>query len=90
MTIAGLRLKRARMDAYLSYRDVEHLSRHLADSNGDDRLIVRISVLSDIENQGKVPNVFHLHSLCVIYSLDMGTVLSWYGLPTPRTKGMSA
>lgn len=74
------RLKRTRLDCSLTFRDVERLSRVLADHYGDDRLIVRVSVLARAENQEVVPNVFHLHSLCVIYSVDMREVLRWYGI----------
>ena len=77
---AGLRLRRARMDAGLTCRDVEDLSRAFAEISRNDRLIVRISALSEIENHGQVPNIFHLNSLCVIYSLKLETVLSWYGV----------
>jgi hypothetical protein len=77
----GARLKRARMNCRLTCRDVEFLSRVLADRYHDNRYIVRISVLARIENEGGVPNIFHLHSLCVIYSVEMRTILDWYGLP---------
>ena len=86
----GARLKRTRMDRGLTCREVESLSRFLADQYDDDRYIVRISVLSRIENEGGAPNIFHLHSLCVIYSVEMRTILHWYGLPKESSRKTSA
>jgi hypothetical protein len=86
--IGGVRLKRARLDCGLTFRDVERLSRALAEQYGDDRYIVRISALARAESHGVVPNVFHFHSLCVIYSVEMREVLAWYGIsdrPSRRT-----
>jgi hypothetical protein len=82
----GAHLKRTRMDCGLTCRDVESLSRVLADRYHDDRYIVRISVLSRIENQGGAPNIFHLHSLGVIYCVEMRTILQWYGLPKESSR----
>jgi hypothetical protein len=76
----GRQLKRARLDSSLTLRDVEHLSRILSAAYGDDRYAVRISVLSDIENHSRAPSIFRLHSLCLIYSLNMSRVLEWFGV----------
>jgi hypothetical protein len=76
----GHRLKLAGLDRFLTYRAVEHLSRILSERYSDDRYTVRISVLSDIENQGTAPSIFRLHSLCTIYALDMRKVLGWFGV----------
>ena len=88
MGIGGLRMKNVRVKHGLTFRDVERLSRILAERYRDNRYIVRISVLADIENHGTVPNVFHLHSLCVIYSVQLQRVLSWFGVhvePSQKT-----
>jgi len=79
--IAAARLKGMRLKYGFTFRQVERLSRVLAERYGDDRYIVRISVLAGIENRGVLPDIFHLHSLCVVYSVGMRTVLSWYGIP---------
>ncbi len=76
----GYRLRLARLDRSLTYREVEDLSRSLSERYADERYIARISVLADIENHGQVPRIFRLHSLCLIYELDMPTVLTWYGV----------
>ena len=53
----------------------------IADRRGNTEFVVLISRLSDIENQGTVPSVFRLYSLCCIYRLDLIEVLGWYGVP---------
>lgn len=82
----GYRLKLARLDRSLTFRDVEHLSRILADKYADDRYTVRISVLADIENSGTAPTIFRLHSLCLIYVLDFRKVLGWFGVEIKASK----
>ena len=79
---AGACLKNRRLECGLTYREVERLTRDLAAKYRDTGYIVRISVLADIENQGTVPSLFRLKSLCMIYSLELEAVLSWYGLPS--------
>src|ERR1700704_6544869 len=86
----GARLRRDRVDCGLTYRDVERLSRVLAERYGDERYIVRISVLARAETQGIVPNMFHLSSLCIIYGIEMRTVLSWYGLPDEPSRRIAS
>jgi len=80
MEEAGHRLRRARERLNLRFRDVELASQSIADRRGD-QFEVLISRLSDIENQGTVPSLYRLYSLCCIYRLDMIEVLSWYGVP---------
>jgi hypothetical protein len=85
MSDGGRRLKLARLDSLLTYRDVEHLSLILSERYADDRYTVRISVLADIVNQRTVPTIFRLHSLCLIYGLEMSRVLGWFVIrPTGR------
>jgi hypothetical protein len=90
MEIGGALLKRARLNCRLTFRDVERLSRAIGEQYGDDRYIVRISMLSRIENHAAIPNIFHLHSLCAIYSVEMRKVLRWYGLPDQRSRKSAA
>jgi hypothetical protein len=75
----GHRLKLARLKRSLTFRHVEGLSRILSERYSDDRFTVRISALADIENHRAVPNIFRLYTLCLIYELDMPTVIEWYG-----------
>jgi transcriptional regulator with XRE-family HTH domain len=81
MESAGQRLRRARERLNLKFRDVEQASLQIAEKRGNPEFGVLISRLSDIENQGTLPSIYRLYSLCCIYRLDLNDVLSWYGVP---------
>jgi transcriptional regulator with XRE-family HTH domain len=81
MEEAGQRLRRARERLNLKFRDVEQASHVIAERRGNPEFGVLISRLSDIENQGTVPSLYRLYSLCCIYRLDLNEVLGWYGVP---------
>jgi transcriptional regulator with XRE-family HTH domain len=81
MEEAGQRLRRARERLNLKFRDVEQASQLIAERRGNSEFVVLISRLSDIENQGTLPSLYRLYSLCCIYRLDMNEVLGWYGVP---------
>jgi transcriptional regulator with XRE-family HTH domain len=78
---AGQRLRRARERLNLKFRDVEQASQAIADKYGNQEFVVLISRLSDIENQGTLPSIYRLYSLCCIYRLNLNEVLGWYGIP---------
>jgi transcriptional regulator with XRE-family HTH domain len=80
----GARLRRVRERLQLTYRQVAEASRKVAERRGSREFAVGISRLADIENQGKVPSVFRLYTLCAIYKLDLGEVLRWYGVPAEQ------
>ena len=81
MEAAGQRLRRERERLSLRFRDVEQFSQAIAERRGNPEFVILISRLSDIENQGTVPSIYRLYSLCCIYRLDLNEVLSWYGVP---------
>jgi transcriptional regulator with XRE-family HTH domain len=81
MEEAGQRLRRARERLSLKFRDVETASQQIADRHANPEFGVLISRLSDIENQGTLPSLYRLYSLCCIYRLDLKEVLGWYGIP---------
>jgi transcriptional regulator with XRE-family HTH domain len=78
---AGQRLKRARERLNLKFRDVEQASQLIAERRGNQEFGILISRLSDIENQGTLPSLYRLYTLCCIYRLDLLEVLGWYGVP---------
>jgi len=78
---AGQRLRRARERLDLKFRDVEQASLSIAERHDNPEFAVLISRLSDIENQGTMPSLYRLYSLCCIYRLDLNEVLGWYGVP---------
>jgi transcriptional regulator with XRE-family HTH domain len=79
--VAGQRLRRARERLNLKFRDVEQASQLIAERHANPEFGVLISRLSDIENQGTLPSLYRLYSLCCIYRLDLHEVLGWYGVP---------
>jgi len=83
----GQRLRRARERLNLRFRDVELASHQIAQKHGRDDFIVLISRLSDIENQGTLPSIYRLYSLCCIYRLELMEVLSWFGVPVGSLAG---
>jgi transcriptional regulator with XRE-family HTH domain len=82
MELAGQRLRRARERLNLKFRDVEEASQQIANRHDNQEFAVLISRLSDIENQGTLPSIYRLYSLCCIYRLDLSEVLGWYGIGT--------
>jgi transcriptional regulator with XRE-family HTH domain len=87
MEDAGQKLKRARERLRLTYREVEEASVRIAQTRGNDEFIVALSRLSDIENKGTLPTLYRLYSLCAVYRLEVGEVLSWYGIPMETLPG---
>lgn len=60
---------------------MEQASQLIAERRGNSEFVILISRLSDIENQGTVPSIYRLYSLCCIYRLDITEVLGWYNVP---------
>ncbi len=88
MEEAGQKLKRAREKLRLTFRHVEEASARIAARHDNDEFIVALSRLADIE-KGTMPSIYRLYSLCVIYSLDLNEVLSWYGVSASMLPGDS-
>ena len=87
MEEAGQKLKRVRERLNLRFRDVEEASARIALRRGSDEFTVALSRLADIENKGTIPSIYRLYSLCAIYRLEMGDVLSWYGISLSTLAG---
>jgi transcriptional regulator with XRE-family HTH domain len=81
MDRTGEKLRRVRERLKLTYRDVSEASREIAARRGSPEFLVPLSRLADIENNGRVPSIFRLYSLCAIYRLNLHEVLRWYGVP---------
>jgi transcriptional regulator with XRE-family HTH domain len=80
MEEAAQKLKRIRERLGLKYRHVEEATARIASAHQSDEFLVSLSRLSDIENKGTIPTMYRLYSLCAVYRLDVGEVLSWYGI----------
>lgn len=77
---AGQRLRKAREQLGLKFREVELASQKIADKHGNEEYSIGLSRLSDIENRGVVPSIYRIYSLSTIYRLDFREVLTWYGV----------
>lgn len=77
---ARVKLRNARERLGLRFRDVEEASQVIAQRYGNDEFAIHISRLSAFENEGTVPNIYKLYSLCAIYRLDFADVVGWYGV----------
>jgi transcriptional regulator with XRE-family HTH domain len=76
----GQKLRQAREELHLRYRDVEEASQRIANLHQNDEFLIGLSRLADIENKGTLPSLYRLYSLCAIYRLEFSAVLSWYGI----------
>jgi transcriptional regulator with XRE-family HTH domain len=80
----GERFRHVRERLKMTYRQVAEASKNVAERRGSREFVIGISRLADIENQGKVPTIYRLYTLCAIYKLDLEEVLRWYGVPTEQ------
>jgi transcriptional regulator with XRE-family HTH domain len=72
-------LKKARLQAGLSFRSAAKLSREIAKTLGDDRYFASSGTLSDYEAGDKLPRHIHkLFTLSILYSIALPTLLRWF------------
>lgn len=78
----GERLRMQRWATGLSLRDVHTATVAVAKRLHDEKFIVPIGRLYDLE-RGNIanPNIFRLFSLARVYGLELAELLSWYGIP---------
>jgi len=94
---AGRRLREARLGIRLSTRDVERLSRTLAEEKSSRDYYISHAWVTDVEKGEFIPSIYKLYSLSIIYKRSYGEILSYFGinlsdigreqisLPLPRT-----
>jgi transcriptional regulator with XRE-family HTH domain len=78
--LPGQQLRRVREQLGLTMRAVETASNELAGRHSNHEFAIPPSRLSDIETKGIVPSIYRLYSLALIYRLDLGEILCWYGV----------
>jgi hypothetical protein len=71
----GLEVKNLRRRLGLTIRDVETSSRCIARKLRDPRYSLAASVISDLENHSKIPSVFKIFSLSLIYNISIRQIL---------------
>src|SRR5271165_2001967 len=76
----GFRLKRVREHLKLTLRDVENASQVIVERHKSQEYKLGLSRMSEIENNGVVPSIYRIYSLCAIYRLDYVKILAWYGI----------
>jgi transcriptional regulator with XRE-family HTH domain len=99
---AGRRLRAARDRLGLSTREVERLSRGIAEQKQNQEYYISHAWLSEIERGELAPGIFKIYSLAVIYQHRFDQVLAFFGLhlddlareqmrqPLPRTQLVGA
>jgi transcriptional regulator with XRE-family HTH domain len=77
---AGERLKNLRNRLGISTRDVEELSRKIAQDEGNEDFQVSNAWLTQIENTDSIPSIHKLFSLSIIYRATFHELLSLFGV----------
>ncbi len=77
---AGDALRCIRENLELTMRDVYRASVVIAARHRNLRLVIRPSILSEIETKGLTPNIYRVYSLSLIYNREMHELFRLYGL----------
>lgn len=77
---AGTRLKQLRVRLGLTLRDVDTMSRRLAQEKQNNEYIVSRGWLNNVENGSFTPSIYKLYSLSVLYHESWPHLLSFFGL----------
>jgi transcriptional regulator with XRE-family HTH domain len=76
----GRRLRAARQRLRLSTRDVEGLSRRLAEERKNQEYYISHAWLSEMERGELTPGIFKIHTLSIIYQYRLHEVLAFFGV----------
>lgn len=76
----GKLLRAERMRVRLSTRQVESLSRKLAEEKNNQEYYISHGWLTDAENGAYVPGVFKIYSLSIIYKRRWDEILGFFGI----------
>lgn len=77
---AGRSLRKLRVELGLSLRDVQRLSSELGRKQRNPDYALSVGVLSEVENNGKVPHIYRFVALAHIYGQPLSELLAWYGV----------
>jgi hypothetical protein len=80
MTGQGVQLKAIRLELGFKTRDVERLSREIANAKGNDEFYISHGWLTQIENSELTPSIYKLYSLSSIYRSRYARLLALYGV----------
>jgi transcriptional regulator with XRE-family HTH domain len=82
----GKRLRAERERLCLSLRDVQRLSRDIAERKKDSEYYIAHASLADIENGKLIPNIYKLYSLSVIYGRHYENLATFFDIPIGDTE----
>jgi transcriptional regulator with XRE-family HTH domain len=81
---AGEQLKELRGRVGITTREVEELSRKLADSENNSEFYISNAWLTQLENTQSSPSIYKLYSLSVIYRIKFNELLHIFGIDLDR------
>jgi transcriptional regulator with XRE-family HTH domain len=82
----GKRLRAERERLCLSLRDVQRMSRGIAEQRKDSEYYIAHASLADIENGRLIPNIYKLYSLSVIYGRQYETLVTLFDIPVEEAE----
>jgi len=74
----GERLRSARMARHLTLRAVALETQRIATQFDNQEFCISLSRLSEIETCNRLPNLYRLCSLSMIYEIEMLTIIQWF------------
>ena len=82
---SGEQLKEIRSRLGITTRDVEDLSRKIAEAEGNEEFYISNAWLTQIENKQSVPSIYKLYSLSIIYRIRFGELLALFGVDLDKS-----
>jgi transcriptional regulator with XRE-family HTH domain len=77
----GERLKQVRTQLGLTTREVAHLSKQIADAEGNSEFLVSSPWLTQIENdKSAVPSIYKLFTIASVYGMAYSSLFAMYGV----------
>ena len=76
----GDQLRELRNRLGITTREVEELSRRLAETTGNEEYYISNAWLTQLENKNSVPSIYKLFSLSVIYRSTFADLLAFFGI----------
>lgn len=76
----GDRLREIRTRLGITTREVEELSRRVAEAEGDNKFYISNAWLTQIENKHSIPSIHKLFSLSIVYRTSFNDLLRLFGV----------
>ena len=72
-----------RVTSRLTLRDVNRASLKIARKLRDDRFILTLPRLHEIETKGRVPSIHRMYTFSQVYRCSLAELMRLYGVPRP-------